>query len=222
MISTRDLSQLPNVDDLRGLLRSLAMLDAILSPEWVYRYYSFNSAWADGEEMGSMRDGSGDHFFAHFSRAGCWLKGFVHESAISPFGDGRTDGVWPGVLDNVPKEFAACLQEPAFSIDEVTFCIWIRPDDIRWRVGPIQLPANIPDPDGSESLLSILDGRPESYQAWATEYFEREVPLAPVRQIYGGVSLSNEIVSQLNPQLSLADLISDMKEIGYPGVGLRR
>lgn len=43
MISSRDLSGLPDVPALRRLMQSLAMLDAILSPEWEYRYFSFNS-----------------------------------------------------------------------------------------------------------------------------------------------------------------------------------
>jgi hypothetical protein len=46
LISTRDLSSLPDVDGLRKLLQTLATLDAILCPEWQYRYYSFNRAWA--------------------------------------------------------------------------------------------------------------------------------------------------------------------------------
>jgi len=79
VISTRDLSLLPDVDGLRRTLQAMAMLDAILRPEWEFRYYSFNAAWAEGEQMGSMRNGSGDDFFAHFSSAGCWLKGFAHE-----------------------------------------------------------------------------------------------------------------------------------------------
>ncbi|WP_405985363.1 hypothetical protein [Streptomyces sp. NBC_00872] len=43
--------RLPAIDDLRNLCRSLAVLDAVLSPdrEYRYRYYSFDSAWADGE-----------------------------------------------------------------------------------------------------------------------------------------------------------------------------
>jgi hypothetical protein len=60
VISTRDLSLLPDVESLRRLWQSMAMLDAILSPDWEYRYYSFNAAWGAGEEMGSMRDGCGD------------------------------------------------------------------------------------------------------------------------------------------------------------------
>ncbi len=45
---------LPSIPQVRHIAQSLAMLDAILSPEWDYRYYSFNSAWGPGEEMASM------------------------------------------------------------------------------------------------------------------------------------------------------------------------
>ena len=75
MISTRDLSRMPDVDRLRLTLQSMAMLDAILSPEWQFRYYAFNTAWSTGEQMGSMRNGSGDHFFAHFGSAGYGSRG---------------------------------------------------------------------------------------------------------------------------------------------------
>ena len=34
----------------------MAMLDAILSPEWDCRYYSFNAGWSPDEQMGSMRE----------------------------------------------------------------------------------------------------------------------------------------------------------------------
>jgi hypothetical protein len=59
MISTRNLTLFPDVDELRALLQSMAMLDAILSPEWEGRYYSFNIRWSAGEQMGSMRGWSG-------------------------------------------------------------------------------------------------------------------------------------------------------------------
>src|SRR4051794_4974349 len=112
MINTRDLSSLPGVDRLRAVLQSMAMLDAILYPEWQFRYYSFNAGWAPGEQMGSMRNGSGDDFFALFNAAGCWIKGFAHEAPMSPYRDDGTRRIWPGILDEVPGEFAACLREP--------------------------------------------------------------------------------------------------------------
>jgi hypothetical protein len=70
MISTRDLSQLPDIDPLKRLMQSLAMLDAIISPVWEHRYFSFNAHWSASEQVGSMLDGSGNHYFALFNAAG--------------------------------------------------------------------------------------------------------------------------------------------------------
>jgi hypothetical protein len=206
-ISTRDFHLLPDVDGLRRLLQALAMLDAILSPKWQCRYYSFDSRWSEGEQMSSMRDGCGDGFFALFNAAGCFLKGFAHEA---PMRD------WPGVLDLVPAEFAGCLEESAFSMEDTTFCIWRRYSDESWQRGAIEFPAG-GDPDGSASLLSPLDGRPENYQAWAEDYYERPVPLEAVRQVYANMPLTEKLVQELNPELTLEDLAADLEEIGYPG-----
>jgi len=52
----------------------MAMLDAILMPEWEYRYYSFNAQRGEGEMMGSMRDGAGDEFFALFNGHGTFKR----------------------------------------------------------------------------------------------------------------------------------------------------
>jgi hypothetical protein len=216
MISTRDLSQLPDVDALRRLLQSMAMLDAILCPDRELRYYSFNAAWAEGEQMASMRNGSGDDFFAHFGPAGCWLKGFDHEAPMSPYNT-QPKGVWSGVLDSVPSDFAACMREPAFSVKDTTFCIWRRPADRGWRVGNIEFPSNELDPDGSARMLSMLDARPETYCAWAGENYERAIDRLAVAHLYRHRPLNPEVVAMLNPDLSLGELGADQAEIGYPG-----
>ncbi|MGA7805455.1 hypothetical protein [Bradyrhizobium sp.] len=72
--------QLPDVFSLKRLLQSVAILDAVICPEWPHRYYSFNANWATGEMMGSMRNGQGDEFFALFNSHGAFIKGFDHES----------------------------------------------------------------------------------------------------------------------------------------------
>lgn len=109
MISTRNLSELPDIDTLKRLFQSLAMLDAILSLEWQYRYYSFNAEWDVNEALGSMRNGCGNHLFALFTCAGCFLKGFNHESVISSF-QVNPPTLFLGVLDTVPTEFKSCLK----------------------------------------------------------------------------------------------------------------
>src|SRR5438874_2641179 len=147
MISTRNLSQMPDIAGLKMLTQSLAMLDAILMPEWQYRYYSFNSQWAPGEQMASMRDGSGDEWFCLFESAGAALKGFDHESAMSPWGN-DDHAIWKGVLDEVPPVFARFLNEPAFSMKDTTFCIWRTNQDAVWRVGAIEFPGDLEDEIG--------------------------------------------------------------------------
>ncbi|MET8756150.1 hypothetical protein ABZW32_39580 [Streptomyces sp. NPDC004667] len=211
--------QLPAIADLRDLCRSLAMLDAILSPDWEGRYYSFNAGWADGEEMASMRNGSGDEYSIVFSAAGAYVRGFDHESPMSPFGnDGEP---WPGVIDEVPELFSAFVEEPAFTDEEgvpvVTACLWRGTADERWHHGTIDFPEGAVDPDGATSLFSLLvDRSPEAFQRFAEDYYEVSVDLGAVSQVRALWPLNQELVSLLNPEVNLADLAQDIAEIGYP------
>lgn len=220
-ISTRNLSVLPTIDTLKRISQAIATLDAILSPEWESRYYSFNSKWSVGEAMGSMRNGSGDDFFIHFSDAGAVIKGYDHESVMARF-NVEHGQPWPGVLDKVPSELMSFLAKPAFSIEETTFCTWRRWTDGRWMIGDIAFPRFDLDPDGSAGLLFILDGNPATYKTWAVEYYsdviDDTLPLASVERLYNHEPLTSQLVRQINPSIRLADIIEDLEEIGYPYV----
>lgn len=63
VISIMNPSALPPIEQLARLSQSLAVLDAILEPEWANRYYSYNARWRKDEMMASMRNGSGDSYF---------------------------------------------------------------------------------------------------------------------------------------------------------------
>jgi hypothetical protein len=206
--------KLPGIDDLKKLCQSLAMLEAILSPVWDYRYYSFNSKWAEAEMMASMRNGSGDGYFILFTAQGAAIKGFAHEAPMSPWND-EEEQIWPGVLDQVPDEFAGFLAELAFSMDDTTFCLWRRYTDTKWLTGNIKYPAD-EDPDGAEELLGILTGTASTYQAFVRDYYETELPLAAIEQLYEHRHLTNEIVAMLNPEIQLKDITEDIDEIAYP------
>jgi hypothetical protein len=212
--------RLPDISVVRDRSRSLAMLDAIISPEWEYRYYSFNAAWGPAQELASMRNGSGDDYAIVFSPAGAWVRVFAHESPMSPWGL-EPPRPWPGVLDTVPPAFQACVQEPAFTLDAVpmvTACLWRQITDDRWHTGAIDFPAGQEDPDGSEWLLELLlDDSPEAYRRFAEDYYElNSVNLAAVRQVYALRPLTQPLVTALNDRLSVADLAYDIAEIGYP------
>ncbi|MFD9407088.1 hypothetical protein ACFWBN_08710 [Streptomyces sp. NPDC059989] len=211
--------QLPAIAELRNLCRSLAMLDAILSPDWESRYYSFNAGWAAGEEMASMRNGSGDEYSIVFSAAGGYVRGFSHESAMSPYGnDGEP---WPGVIDEVPEAFRPFVEEPAFTDEDgvpvVTACLWRSETDAQWRHGTIDFPEGRADPDGTTGLFQLLVARsPEAFQRFAEDYYEVNVDLEAVSHVYALRPLDQELVSSLNAEVALADLAQDISEIGYP------
>jgi hypothetical protein len=211
MISTRDLTRLPDIPSFRRLTRALAMLDAFLSPVWQYSYYSFDSQWADGEMMASMRNGSGDLWFALLCPAGVALHGLAHEAPAF-----RPGSPWPGIFDAVPGAFRAnFLHEPAFDTANSTFCVWRRATDDRWSCGPVRLPPG-DDPDGSAELLSILEGDPKQYVEFASEYYERRIAPADVAAMYAHQPLTQALVRRINPEVDLDSLAGDIAEIGYP------
>jgi len=212
--STRNLGSMPERTRLRRTCQAIAMLDAILEPEWEYRYYSFNSKWDEKEEMASMRDGSGDSYFVLFKSQGIILKGFANESPMGIYAI-ETGHPWPGVLEDVPAEFKDFLAEPAFSLNETSFCMWNLPGSKDWRIGNINFPEG-PDPDGSGQLLNILDGNPYTYLTWAEEYFGRTLKSESIERVYRHEPLTAELVNNLNPDISINDLKEDIIEIGYP------
>jgi len=214
MISSRNLDVLPGIDEVKRISQSIAMLDAIMTDDWEYRYYSFDANWGEGEMLASMRNGSGDSYYILFNAHGAIIKGYGHESEMA--GHTIDSGeVWPGVLDGVPEEFEAVLTDPAFVAEETSFCIWRKYSDSEWQTGKIDFPDQ-EDPDGSADLLFILDGSPDTYQQWATGYYETTVPLDEVKAIYEHKPLTQQLVSRLNSERRIDDLSSDLDEIRYP------
>lgn len=214
MISTHNLSQLPDIDTLKHHLQSLAILDAILSPEWEYRYYSFDAKWGNDEMLGSMKNGSGDHFLVLFSPSGCIIKGFDHESSMSPFRL-SPPAVWPGILESVPSALGSYLQDESFITEETTFCIWQCLMDQDWHIGEIDFP-EAEDPDGSGKLLSILNGIPQMYASWASDYHEVALSIEVINHIYQFQPLTQTFLERISPAVSTISILEEASEIGYP------
>ncbi|MFE5090418.1 hypothetical protein ACFRCI_08445 [Streptomyces sp. NPDC056638] len=196
---------LPNPTELRSHLSALAILDATIGGDPQFCCYTFDTAWGPGEEAALMENGSGDDFSVLFTPAGVLIRGFDHESEMSPY---ATDGeqVWPGVIDEVPATLRQLLDEPAFhdeGIDapRVTACLWRKAGDTAWRAGSaIAFPPGSEDPDGSGFLFHLLTDRsPEAVQAHFEDYYERPIPLDAVRHVLAGRPLTPAIAAALNP-----------------------
>lgn len=212
---------LPAIPVVRERSRAMAMLDAIMSPEWESRYYSFDSHWAPGEEMASMRDGSGNAYSIVFSQVGAYARGFDHESPMSPYRV-TPPTPWPGLFDGLPEVFRPHAAEPAFSAPDgtpfVTVCFWRERTDTEWRSGNAgPLPPGVKDDGSAEWLFDVLlDGRPEAYQEFAEEYYEADVDIEAVRHVYALRPLTPDVVASLNPEVELSELEEDLAQIGYP------
>jgi hypothetical protein len=214
MVMKSTLSVLPDVITLRRKAQSLAVLDAIMSPDWEYRYYSFNAQWDTDEMMACRRNGSGDELYVLFNPVGAILKGFDHESFMSPWAR-EEQSLWPHIFDRVPPEFQTFLTEPAFDIPNTTFCVWRRNEDPSWHVGNIEYPDGDEKSDGSEEQLSLFVGGPELYVRFANEYFEKTIALELVSLVYNHEILTATLVKQLNPEADIASVEPELASIGY-------
>jgi hypothetical protein len=219
--STRNLVALPEPPRLRALTKSIALLDEILCEDWDGRYYSFDPKWGAGEEMASMRDGSGDQWFLWFGEPGLVLLGFAHEAApMTPYA--RADrSLWPGLLEGFPDALRAALEEPAFSPGDHTFCIWRLTTAGHYSIGKIDFPVRKgmepfrSDPDGSAELLSILDDNPKTYTEWASEYYEQEVPLAAVEKVYAHAPIDRALVASLSEEADFETIAQSALAMGF-------
>ncbi|MEO1443768.1 MAG: hypothetical protein AAFV33_25430, partial [Chloroflexota bacterium] len=166
---------------------------------------------AEHIELFQMQNGSGDDMHIIFSNTGTVIKGFDHESSISPHAQTPPE-VYPGILDSMPPDLAAHRAEPAFKFEDTTFCVWRLTTDSTWQVGEI---TTTPVVDGSDGLMWILDGDPKTYARWAEDYYEQKIDLAIVQWIYGRQPVTNAMVKALNPANSHGQLADELAGIKY-------
>lgn len=207
MISTKNLSLLPDRKSLETICKAISVLDAIICQEWQYRYYSFYSEWGPNEQCLQMRNGSGDDIHILFLPEGCAING----SALDCKQQDKTK-----LTANLPAIFNEFIfGEPVASLG-TTFCIWTT-EPKNWQVGQLENTE-----DNSGEMLSIFDGNPQTYVDWATDYFEGSykasgIPLEIVSKIYREQILTKEMVLSIVDELEDWELLeTDLKEINYP------
>lgn len=198
-------STLPDYETLKSRLQSMAALDAILSPEWEYRYYSFDSRWAPSEQMGSIRNGSGDDVFFLFTEAGCFVKGFSHEYAQNNIAADL-------FYKDIPAPFLEAASEPAFSTQNVSYCAWRLREAEHWQSAVKERYLN---PDVF-FLLKDLDGTANTYQDFARDYFEMETDIQLLKSVFDKKPITKELAKSLNPELDYTLLLSHLEEIDFP------
>lgn len=200
---------LPPVPLLLRRTQALAMLNPLLSPEWQDRFFSFDRHWALGQQLASIRDGSGNHAFVLFIGDGCILKTFDHER--TPVQDSSL--FLKDLALQLPELYQGFLQEPAFVIEDVTSVAWFDLTRGQWQVAFSDSQGVAAQPD--EVLRLLKSGDLSECVAWVEDAYEVDVPLQSVRALYSHEPLTDRLVRSLNADLTLVDVMDDAREVGY-------
>lgn len=218
-VSVNDLiARLPDAGVVGDRCRAMAALDAIMSPEWHSRYFSFDPVWSPSLQTASMRDGSGNEYAIVFAPEGLWAYGFDHESQLSPYRRGPLT-LWPGLLDGMPEAFRPLAQEPAFCDPggptlRATVCFWREQGAAAWACGSPAVPDRAGEDGGAGWLFEVLVEGAEGYAAFARDYYEAEVDIEAVRHVYALRPLTPQILAGLNPELEVAEVADELRSIG--------
>ncbi len=195
--SIQNINDLPSIEEVKRVSQGLALIDAILMPEWEYRYFSFNCNWDGnrGEMMASMRDGSGSEYFINFTKHG--VAGKVLFNGQLPDAS--------AFLSHVPDSFSDFKVELAFNLTNATFFFWRERDSCVWESSPNHLTCH--------PLLGFLIGGFKNYFDWAEGYYEKSIDHDVLKDVFTSLTVNDYQLSILNPDLSLEDLEKDLKEI---------
>jgi len=218
MISTTDLRLMPKKEDLQRICKAISVLDAVFWAEWDGRYYSYNSKWFENEEFFEMRDGCGDQMMILFLNTGCVINGLAHEFYLGK-------EIKKDLTQGIPEIYNEFIFGEPVSSSGTNFCLWTNSSG-EWQTGKIGT-----NYDGSQELLNIFDGNPQTYIDWALDYFfdgsqdededdddykAKPTSFEPVAEIYQGKKLTKEMVLLLDKNFDdWKRLEEDLKEIDY-------
>jgi hypothetical protein len=103
----KHLSEIPNPAELYESAVTLGVLNVLSGtrhPKFVF------SANPDGSRCLRLDDGAGNVLSILFSQAGVFMKGFDHESPMSPY---QIKGkIWPGIFTGFPPRCGSTLKKP--------------------------------------------------------------------------------------------------------------
>lgn len=168
-------AQIPAPAELHELCITLAALDALTATRFPKFKMGVNAN--ENSRWFLCDDGAGNTMSVLFSDAGVFIKGFDHESCMSPHAKGREYKNFPGLFTGFPPALRKYLENPALIGDDepecfpatfddgttlkvpaTTFCTWWDAGSKRWLHGKIAFPKfEAHDSDGASFLIESLN-----------------------------------------------------------------
>jgi len=206
MPSTKDLTNFPDPRTLESAWKSCAILDIIFCEEAAYRTFDYQAAWSEKARVGRYDNGGGDHMIVFFTGTSAILKGFAHESPVSPHAREEYE-VWPGMYDKVPGALFEFLEDDSVEHEEVTFCVWYASGS--WKTGKVVFPGG--EDDGSSFLLEAIHVTPDDHAEWARYNYECVIDMPTVRAVYDGEPITADMIALLNPQRNVIQALEEIQ-----------
>ena len=173
-------------DQIRSALKACAKLDIELCDDEYLRCYKFVEDWSQGVDIATYENGGGDDLVVVMVGKSILIKGFDHESEVSPYAQDEY-AIWPGMYEGAPSKLIEPLDDNAFEKDHVTFCYWRESNTGEWMQGPVLFTDG--EDDGSSWLLPSIHTTPVEYIVWGKEYYEEDfnrISVPRVNEVFNG------------------------------------
>lgn len=154
------LNSISNSQILSALKKSES-IDYDLPEEDELCIFEFNDEATDGAQIAIFDNGGGDDLVVVFKNGAILIKGFDHESIVSPYSRDEY-GVWPGMYEGAPEYLLDQLNHESIEKDHVTFSYWRESDTGEWQQGPVVFDNG--ENDGSEWLISSITDLVDYYK----------------------------------------------------------
>ncbi|WP_086350603.1 hypothetical protein [Candidatus Enterococcus clewellii] len=202
-------------NELRQAFLSWAAIDILLEEEYAYRVYDWIPVWTQGQAYGKIDNGAGDELIALFGENDCIIKGFDHESALSPHAQEEFK-IYDGLYEQAPKELLERLFDPAIEHEHVTFCIWQTTGD-DWHKEETAIPEG--EDDGEEFLMGYFHSTVEAHSDWIKDYYEIELDQSLVllfRHFFYRKPITQTLLIQHGFGEQKERIFEELEKIGYP------
>ncbi|MDN3474774.1 hypothetical protein [Pseudoalteromonas sp. APC 3355] len=167
--------------NLKAALKASAILDIEFCDDEHLRCFSYKAEYARGVDIATYDNGGGDQIVIVLTSNTILIKGFDHESQVSPHSQDEY-AIWPGMYQGAPKELLKTLEADDFEIDQVTFCFWRSEKDATWQQGPVNFKNN--EDDGASWLLCVIPKTPSDFIEYANEYYNDDFNKVSPERVY--------------------------------------
>lgn len=193
---------------LKNILKALTIIDIIMVPE--------ENDWArvvNGDMHGvpgfTISDGIGNDAHIFFNDDRAVIRGFYHESDLSPYNLKNPKPFLDTIYRNIPGDLFGYIKDVS---DDVTFCMWCD------RSGTWYENAHVSEDGGKANLFDYITDNAEEWISFAQDYYfeeEHTFDADAVDEVFKGAEITPELVLRINPYRNAEEAIEEILSYGF-------